>query len=66
MDTHTTEQRTEGKPGTLDFYDIGIAEILLPPTSRLVNTPVGESDCANSTTSTYWASAARTNTCSPA
>ena len=33
MDTHTTEQRTEGKPGTLDFYDIGIAEILLPPTS---------------------------------
>ena len=43
MDTHTTEQRTEGKPGTLDFYDIGIAEILLPPTSRLVNTPVGES-----------------------
>ena len=41
MDGHTTEESKEGK-GTLDFYDIGIAEIVMTPYSALINRTVKE------------------------
>ncbi len=40
VDYHTTEV---GKPGTIDFYDIGIAEIVLMPSSNLINHAVKDS-----------------------
>ncbi len=40
MDYHKTE---DNKSGTLDFYDIGIAEIVLMPSSKLINQLVKDS-----------------------
>jgi len=40
MDYRTTE---DGKSGTLDFYEIGIAEIVLMPSSKLINHEVKDS-----------------------
>ncbi len=40
VDFHTTEDK---KQATVDFYDIGIAEILLMPSSRLINQMVKDS-----------------------
>lgn len=40
MDYHKTE---DNKSGTLDFYDIGIAEIVLMPSSTLINQLVKDS-----------------------
>ncbi|WP_455498805.1 SLC13 family permease [Coprobacter sp.] len=37
IDSHTTEESGKHKENSLDFYDIGIAEILLMPNSRLIN-----------------------------
>lgn len=39
-----TENFGNGKKGALDFYDIGIAEIVLLPNSPLVKRPLKESD----------------------
>ena len=41
LDGHTTEE-TVSKGGTLAFYDIGIAEIVLMPSSNMVNQTVKE------------------------
>lgn len=41
LDEHATEE-TKGGDNSLDFYDIGIAEILLMPTSNLINRTVKE------------------------
>ncbi len=46
IDWHTTEETQDGG-NTLDFYDIGIAEILLLPTSRFINRTVKEIDFRN-------------------
>lgn len=40
LDGHTTEETKSGS--TLDFYDIGIAEIVFMPTSRLLNRSIME------------------------
>lgn len=40
IDSHTTEESGKNKENSLDFYDIGIAEILLMPNSRLINQSV--------------------------
>lgn len=40
LDGHTTEETKNGS--TLDFYDIGIAEIVFMPTSRLLNRSIME------------------------
>lgn len=40
IDSHTTEESGKNKKNSLDFYDIGIAEILLMPNSRLINQSV--------------------------
>lgn len=40
VDYHATE---DTKSGTLDFYDIGIAEIVLMPSSKLINQAVKDS-----------------------
>ena len=40
IDSHTTEESGKNKENSLDFYDIGIAEILLMPYSRLFNQSV--------------------------
>ena len=40
MDSHASEETCGA--GTLDFYDIGIAEILIMPASRIVNRTVKE------------------------
>ena len=40
IDSHTTEESGKNKGNSLDFYDIGIAEILLMPNSRLINQSV--------------------------
>lgn len=37
IDSHTTEEASKSKKNPLDFYDIGIAEILLMPNSRFIN-----------------------------
>ncbi len=42
MDTHTTEETKKSDSATLHFYDIGIAEMVLMPVSRLVNQTVKE------------------------
>ncbi len=41
LDEHATEEAAR-EGGGLDFYDIGIAEILIMPTSRLINQRVKE------------------------
>ena len=41
MDTHSTEGAEAGN--NLDFYDIGIAEIVILPTSGLINRPIKDS-----------------------
>ena len=41
QDSHTTEE-TGKKTDALDFYDIGIAEIVLMPSSKLINRTVEE------------------------
>ena len=46
IDGHTTEE-ADGASGSLDFYDIGIAEILIMPNSRLSNRTVKEIDFRN-------------------
>ena len=46
IDGHTTEE-ADGTSGSLDFYDIGIAEILIMPNSRLSNRTVKEIDFRN-------------------
>ena len=46
LDGHTTEEASEQGSG-LDFYDIGIAEIVIMPTSRLNNRTVKEIDFRN-------------------
>ena len=46
IDGHTTEE-ADGVSGSLDFYDIGIAEILIMPNSRLSNRTVKEIDFRN-------------------
>ena len=46
IDWHTTEETQDGG-NTLDFYDIGIAEILLLPTSRFINRTIKEIDFRN-------------------
>lgn len=46
IDGHTTEE-ADGESGSLDFYDIGIAEILIMPNSRLSNRTVKEIDFRN-------------------
>lgn len=40
IDSHTTEESGKNNENSLDFYDIGIAEILLMPNSRLINQSV--------------------------
>ena len=40
LDTHHPEQRLSNE---LRFHDIGIAEVLIMPASKLVNTPISES-----------------------
>ena len=40
LDNHASEETRDGQ--TLDFYDIGIAEILLMPASRIVNRSIKE------------------------
>ena len=40
LDGHTTEETKNGN--TLDFYDIGIAEIVFMPTSRMLNRTIME------------------------
>ena len=40
IDSHTTEESGKNKENSLDFYDIGFAEILLMPNSRLINQSV--------------------------
>ena len=42
LDDHATEE-TKSTANSLDFYDIGIAEIVLMPASNLVNKPVKDS-----------------------
>ena len=46
IDGHTTEEADRAS-GSLDFYDIGIAEILIMPNSRLSNRTVKEIDFRN-------------------
>lgn len=46
IDGHTTEE-ADGASSSLDFYDIGIAEILIMPNSRLSNRTVKEIDFRN-------------------
>lgn len=43
LDTHMPEERSAINRNSLDFYDIGIAEIVLMPTSGLINRTIGES-----------------------
>ena len=43
IDSHTTEESGKNKENSLDFYDIGIAEIVLMPASNLVNQTIKES-----------------------
>ena len=43
LDTHMPEERSAINRNSLDFYDIGIAEIVLMPTSGLINGTIGES-----------------------
>ncbi|WP_297931364.1 SLC13 family permease [uncultured Coprobacter sp.] len=40
IDSHTTEESGKNNENSLDFYDIGIAEILLMPNSHLINQSV--------------------------
>ncbi len=40
INSHTTEESGKNNENSLDFYDIGIAEILLMPNSRLINQSV--------------------------
>lgn len=40
IDSHTTEESGKNNENSIDFYDIGIAEILLMPNSRLINQSV--------------------------
>lgn len=40
MDGHTTEETAEPSTRKLDFYDIGIAEIVVTPNSGIINQPV--------------------------
>ena len=46
LDGHTTEM-TNNKQNKLDFYDIGIAEIVLMPTSDLLHRTIKETDLRN-------------------
>lgn len=46
LDGHTTEM-TNDKQNKLDFYDIGIAEIVLMPTSDLLHRTIKETDLRN-------------------
>lgn len=43
LDTHQPEEEVNQQPGNLDFGEIGIAEIVLMPNSRLINKPVSDS-----------------------
>ena len=42
IDSHTTEESGKNKENSLDFYDIGIAEIVLMPSSNLINQTIKE------------------------
>ena len=43
LDTHTPEQSEIKNSKAIDFYDIGIAEIVILPTSKLVNREIKDS-----------------------
>lgn len=43
LDGHTTEEAAKAN-NSLDFYDIGIAEIVLMPSSNLANRTVKDAD----------------------
>lgn len=47
VDTHTTEGTNDALPNGLDFYDIGIAEIVVLPTSSLINRKIMDSGLRN-------------------
>ena len=43
LDSHTPEEKGLKNPKDIDFYDIGIAEIVLLPTSSLINRTIKDS-----------------------
>ena len=43
LDEHTTEE-AKNSANSLDFYDIGIAEIVLMPSSNLINQTIKRSE----------------------